>query len=127
VEAQEMDHADPKTVGLKITEGNQSTGFWIDSNFSEKLTDFYNDCDTLVVNCIHPRSKKSSTHTTVKDIPAILGDSEASTVILKHFGKSMFEADIDKEEAWLKNQVNQKVIFAEDGMSYPGDRSLSSF
>jgi ribonuclease BN (tRNA processing enzyme) len=127
VEAQEMDHADPKTVGLKVTEENDSIGFWIDSNFSEKLTGFYDDCDTFIVNCVFSRNSNSRNHTTVSDVPNILENSEASTVILKHFGKSMLEADMDEEEAWLKEQVDQKVIFAEDGMSYPGDRSLSSF
>jgi len=127
IETQEMFHNEPKTRGLKVSENGEKIGFWTDTKFVEELTDFYSDCETIVINCFFPRGVNSRKHTTVSDIPKILEDLEASTVILTHFGEQFLESDMVKEKAWIEERVNQKVVFAEDGMTFPGDRKLTSF
>lgn len=127
IERQEMFHSEPKTIGLKISENGQKIGFWSDTKFVEELTDFYEDCDIIVINCFLPRELNSRKHTTVEEVPKILEDLEASTAILTHFGKRFLQSDMEEEKAWLEEQVDQKIIFAKDGMTFPGDRKLSSF
>lgn len=127
IERQEMFHSEPKCIGFKISEDDQKIGFWSDTKFVDELTEFYEDCDVIVINCFFPRDVNSRKHTTVKDVPKILENSKASTAIITHFGKTFLESDLDKEKAWLEDQVDQKVIFADDGMTFPGDRKLSSF
>lgn len=127
IKSQEMFHSDPKTRGLKISDGEEKIGFWTDTAFSEELLNFYSECDTIVINCLFPRGVDSRKHTTIEDIPKILENLEASTAILTHFSERMIKSDMDEEKAWLEDQVDQKVIFADDGMSFPGDRKLSSF
>lgn len=127
IETQEMFHNEPKCRGLKVSEDGQKIGFWIDTKYVDELTEFYSDCDTIVINCFFPRDVNSRKHTTVNDVPKILEDLEASTAITTHFGKTFLESDMEEEKAWLKDKVEQKIIFAEDGMTFPGDRNLSSF
>lgn len=127
VETQEMFHSEPKCRGLKVSEDGQKIGFWTDTKYVDELTDFYSDCDTIVINCFFPRGVNSRKHTTVKDVPNIMDDLKASTAIITHFGKSFLDSDMEEEKAWLKDEVEQKIIFAEDGMTFPGDRKLSSF
>ncbi|MFP4038699.1 MAG: MBL fold metallo-hydrolase [Candidatus Nanohaloarchaea archaeon] len=127
VESQEMFHSEPRCVGLKVFDGDRKFGFWTDTAYSDELVDFYSDCDTIVVNCFFPRDVNTRKHTKLDDVPKILGDSEASTVIITHFGEKFLNSDMEEEKAWLDEEVEQKVVFAEDGMEYPGDRKLSSF
>lgn len=127
VETQEMFHSEPKCRGLKVSENGQKIGFWTDTKYVDELTEFYVDCDTIVINCFFPRGVSSRKHTTVKDVPEIMDGLEASTAIITHFGKGFLDADMEDEKAWLKDEVEQKIIFAEDGMAFPGDRKLSSF
>lgn len=127
IESQEMFHSDPKCRGLKISDSDQKIGFWTDTSYSEELTDFYTDCDIIVINCFFPRNSTTKKHTQVEDVPKILDNLEASTAIITHFGKKFLEANMEEEKAWIEKRVEQKVIFAEDGMTFPGDRRLSSF
>lgn len=127
IEKQDMFHSEPKTIGLKISENGQKIGFWSDTKFVDELTDFYKDCDIIVINCFFPRDVNSRKHTTVKDVPEILERIEASTAIITHFGKTFLQSDIEEEKAWIEERVDQKIVFAEDGMTFPGDRKLSSF
>ena len=127
IESQEMFHNEPKCRGLKISDGEEKIGFWTDTRYSEELLEFYEECDILVINCAKPHNEKSRNHTSMQDIPKILENSEASTAIITHFNSKFLEADMAEEENWLKERVSQKVIFAQDGMTFPGDRKLSSF
>lgn len=127
IKSQEMFHSEPKTRGLKISDNEKTFGFWTDSSYSNELTDFYKDCDTLIVNCNMPKDGNPRGHISLSDVPKILENSNASTVIITHFGERFLQSDLNKQENWLKNQVDQKVIFAKDNMTFPGDRKLSSF
>jgi len=127
IESQEMFHNEPRCRGLKISDGEDKIGFWTDTAFSEELIDFYNDCDTIVINCPVPKEKSSRKHTSLSEIPDILNKLEASTAIITHFSIQMLEADMDEQKNWLSEKVDQKIIFAHDGMTFPGDRKLSSF
>ena len=127
IESQEMFHSEPKCRGLKISDGEKVFGFWTDSAYSDELLEFYEDCDTLIINCNRPREGNIRGHLSLSEVPKILEDSSSSTVIITHFGDKFLESDMEEEQAWLDDQVDAKVIFSEDGMTYPGDRKLSSF
>lgn len=126
IESQEMFHGDPKVFGFKVSNGDKKWGFWSDSQYSSELTEFYNDCDMLVINCSRPRNSSVKGHTDSGNIPEIVEKTGVKTVIITHFGY-LFLENMEKEKEWLKENVDAKLIFAEDGMSFPGDRSLTSF
>ena len=127
IESQEMFHSEPKCRGLKISDGEKTFGFWTDSNFSDELTEFYSDCDTIVINCNRPKDLNLRGHLSLSEVPDIVENSSISTVIITHFSDKFLESDMREEKAWLQEEIDQKVIFAEDGMTYPGDRKLDSF
>ena len=122
-----MFHSDPKTQGFKIENEEKSVGFWTDTKFSEELVDFYKNCEVLIVYCNRPRNATHPQHTSLDDVPKIVNDSEINTVILTHFGFKFLEADMEEEKEWLDNQIDQKVVFAKDGMEFPGNRKLGEF
>lgn len=127
IESQEMFHGDPHTQGLKFSTEEKTVGFWTDTEFSEELLPFYEDCDTLVIYCTRPRGRSIKGHTSISDVPDILEASNATTAIVTHFGYAMLDNDMGEEKQWLKDQVDAKIVFAEDGMQFPGDAKLSRF
>jgi len=127
IETQEMFHNDPKTRGLKISDEVKTFGFWTDSNYSDELIKFYQGCDALIINCNRPREGNIRGHTSLTDVPKILEELDVKAVIITHFSDKFLESDMEEEKAWLDDQVDAKVIFSEDGMTYPGDRKLSSY
>lgn len=127
IRSQQMFHGDPKTQGFILEDDEKKIGFWTDTEFSEELLEFYEDCDTMIVYCTRPKGKGISNHTSVSDIPDILEAVEPSTTIITHFGYALLEADLDEQKEWLGEQVDSKIIFAEDGMTFPGNRSLGDF
>jgi len=127
IKSQEMFHGDPNTQGLKLSTEEKTVGFWTDTEFSEELLPFYEDCDIMVIYCTRPRDRSIKGHTSIDEVPDILEDTEASTAIITHFGYAMLDTDMTEEKEWLKEQVEPKIIFAEDGMQFPGNRSLGDF
>ncbi|MFB6180589.1 MAG: MBL fold metallo-hydrolase [Candidatus Nanohalobium sp.] len=127
IESQEMFHNDPKTQGLKLSTEEKTVGFWTDTEFSEELLPFYEECDTLVIYCVRPRNKGLSGHISLDEVPKIVEATEAKTVILTHFGSKFLDSGMEEEENWLEEQVEAKIIFAEDGMKFPGNRKLGDF
>lgn len=127
IECQEMFHSDPRTQGFTIETDEKKIGFWTDTEFSGELTGFYEGCDTLVVYCTRPRGSGVESHTSVGDVPSIVEDLDVSTVIITHFGFEFLKQDLDGQKEWLEERIEPKVIFAEDGMEFPGNRSLGDF
>ncbi|MFB6208579.1 MAG: MBL fold metallo-hydrolase [Candidatus Nanohaloarchaea archaeon] len=127
IQSQQMFHGDPKTQGLKISDGSKSVGFWTDSEYSGELTNFYSGCDTLVIYCARPRNSSIEGHTSLDDVPSIVEGLDVSTVIITHFGYKFLDQNLEKQKEWLDQEIEPKVIFAEDGMEYPGNRSLGDF
>ncbi len=127
IRSQQMFHGDPKTQGFVLEDDENTIGFWTDTEFSEELLEFYEGCSTLVVYCTRPRGKGIANHTSTGDIPEIVEAVEPNTVILTHFGYAMIDAGLEEEEKWLEEKVDAKVVFAEDGMSFPGNRRLGDF
>lgn len=127
----ELKHADPKTVGFKISNEDKQFGFWIDTKYREEFTDFYRGVDTLVVNCLISRNMDSDKHTSISDIPRLIREINPSTLILTHFGKYLLEnGKLEENKDWLEEEcrdLDTDVIFANDNMKYPGDRSLEDF
>ena len=127
IRSQQMFHSDPKTQGFTLKTDQKKIGFWTDTEFSEELLEFYQDCDTLVVYCTRPKGEGIRNHTSVSDIPEIIKDIEPGTVIVTHFGYKFLESDLEEQKSWLKEECKSKIIFAEDGMEFPGNRSLGDF
>lgn len=127
IECQEMFHSDPKTVGFTLETDEKKIGFWTDTEYSDELTDFYTGCDTVVIYCSRPRNASTNSHTSVDEVPKILEASESDTVILTHFGYKILDEGLEKEKEWLEEKVDQKIVLAEDGMKFPGNRSLDMF
>ncbi|WEL19666.1 MBL fold metallo-hydrolase [Candidatus Nanohalococcus occultus] len=126
IESQHMFHGDPKTAGLKI-KGEKTIGFWTDTEFSEELLGFYEECDWLVIYCTRPKDRGVPSHTGISDVPKILEAVQPEKCLLTHFGKAMLDSDMEAQKEWLKEQTDVKITFAEDGMSFPGNRSLGDF
>jgi ribonuclease BN (tRNA processing enzyme) len=126
-EFQQMFHSDPKTVGFTAETEEKKIGFWIDTEFSEELLEFYEGCDTLVVYCSRPKGEKVSSHIALDDVPDIVEATEPDTVIVTHFGYRFLDSDMEEQEEWLDEQVEAKVVFSDDGMKFPGNRSLDAF
>ena len=127
IRSQQMFHSDPKTQGFVIENEEKSIGFWTDTEFSEELLEFYEGCDTMVIYCTRPKGHGVESHTSVNDVPKILDEIDASTAIITHFGLKFLESDLEEQEEWLKEECDAKIIFAEDGMEFPGNRSLGDF
>lgn len=127
IESQEMFHGDPKTQGFTLETDEKKIGFWTDTEYSNELTELYEDCDTLVIYCSRPKNAGISGHISLDEVPKIVERTEVDNLIITHFGQKFLNSDIGEEEQWLKDQVDAKVTFAEDGMQYPGNRSLGDF
>jgi ribonuclease BN (tRNA processing enzyme) len=127
IESQEMFHSDPKTQGFKISNEEKTIGFWTDTEYSDELTDFYRGCDTLVVYCTRPKGKNVRSHTGVSDIPKIAERTEVDNIILTHLGQAFLNSDLKEQKKWVKENATAKITFADDGMNYPGNRSLGDF
>ena len=127
IETQEMFHSDPRTVGFTVENEKKKFGFWTDTEYSDELTEFYKGCDTLVVYCSRPKNEGTRSHTSLDDVPEIVDDLDVSSVIITHFGFKFLESDLEEQKNWLDEEIDAKVVFAEDGMQFPGNRSLSSF
>jgi ribonuclease BN (tRNA processing enzyme) len=127
IESQQMFHSDPKTAGFTISSGEKKIGFWTDTEFSKELVDLYEGCDTVVVYCSRPREAPIESHTSLDDIPDMMDEISPSTVIVTHFGYKFLEQDLEAQEKWLDEDIDAKVVFAEDGMKFPGNRSLNAF
>lgn len=127
VRSQQMFHSDPKTQGFTLETDKKKIGFWTDTEFSEELLDFYGGCDTMIIYCTRPKGEGIRNHTSVSDIPEIVEKVEPGTVIVTHFGYKFLESDLEEQKNWLKEECESKIIFAEDGMEFPGNRSLGDF
>ncbi|MFB6199640.1 MAG: MBL fold metallo-hydrolase [Candidatus Nanohaloarchaea archaeon] len=127
IRSQQMFHSDPHTQGLILETEAKTTGIWTDTEFSEELIEFYKDCDTIVIYCVRPRNQSIKGHTALDEVPEILEDLNASTAIITHFGSKFLNSDMEQQKQWLDQQVDAKIIFAEDGMKFPGDTKLSSY
>lgn len=127
IRSQEMFHSDPRTQGFTVESEEKKIGFWTDTEFSEELVGFYEGCDTMIIYCTRPRGAGIESHTSLDEVPDIVEDLDVSTVIITHFGFKFLQEDLEEQKEWLKEQIEPKVIFAEDGMDYPGNRSLDSF
>lgn len=127
IKSQEMFHSDPKTQGFVLETGEKSVGFWTDTEYSRELAGFYEGVDTLVVYCGRPRGEEVPGHTSLSNVPGIVEEAEPSTVIVTHFGYKFLDSDLEEQEEWLEEEVDAKVVFAEDGMEFPGDAKLSRF
>ncbi|MFB6292483.1 MAG: MBL fold metallo-hydrolase [Candidatus Nanohaloarchaea archaeon] len=127
IRAQQMFHSDPKTAGFIIETDEKTVGFWTDTEYSDELADFYSGTDVMVVYCTLKKGDSISSHTSIDDIPDIMERVDAGTVIVTHFGYSILDSGLAEQEEWLKEQVDAKVVFAEDGMEFPGNRRLGDF
>ncbi|WP_414838198.1 MBL fold metallo-hydrolase [Candidatus Nanosalina sp. VS9-1] len=127
IECQEMFHSDPKTIGFTVESSEKKIGFWTDTEFSGELVDLYSDCDTLVVFCSRPVDSATSSHTAVDEVPDIVEASDADTVILTHFGYKLLDEGVEEQKKWLEEKIDAKVVMAEDGMKFPGNRTLDAF
>jgi len=127
IRSQEMFHGDPNTQGFTLETEEKKIGFWTDTEYSDELLPFYEDCDTVIIYCTRPRGKSVKGHTAISDIPEIMENTEASTAIITHFGYAILEQGLEEEKKWLKEEIDEKVIFAEDEMQFPGDKKLSRF
>lgn len=127
IRSQQMFHRDPKTQGFVLDDGEKEIGFWTDSEFSEELLNFYKGVDTIVIFCGRPKNDGVGGHTSLDDVPNILEVVEPSTAIITHFGYKFLDSDLDEQKEWLSEKVDAKIIFAEDGMEFPGNRSLGDF
>lgn len=127
IRSQQMFHSDPKTQGFILETGDKKTGFWTDTEFSEELLEFYEGVDTMVIYCTRPKGKELRNHTSIGDIPEILEAVQPGTAIVTHFGYALLDSDLEEQKEWLKDNCDSKIIFAEDGMEFPGNRSLGDF
>ena len=127
IESQEMFHGDPRTQGFTLETDEKKIGFWTDTQFSEELLDLYNDCDVMVIYCTRPKGNSVKGHTAVDEVPKIMNGIKASTCILTHFGYSLLDSDLDEQKDYIEEEIDGKVIFAYDGMEFPGEASLDRF
>ena len=127
IESQQMFHSDPKTQGFTLETDEKKIGFWTDTEYSEELLDFYEDCDIMVVYCTRAKDQGIRNHTSVSDLPDIIESVDPNTTIVTHFGYAFLDSDIEEQKKWLKGECDTKIIFAEDGMEFPGNRSLGDF
>jgi ribonuclease BN (tRNA processing enzyme) len=127
IKSQQMFHSDPKTAGFILEDGEHSIGFWTDTEYSHELVDFYQDCDIMVIYSEMPKDSSVPSHTSLSEVPDILEEIGPNTAIITHFGKTFLNSDMEEQEEWLDEKVDCKVIFAEDNMEFPGNRSLTDF
>lgn len=127
INSQQMFHNDPKTIGFTIEDKTQKIGFWTDTQYSEELISLYEDTDIMVIYCTRPRNKDYKGHTALSDVPKIMNKIEAETCIITHFGMKFLNSDMNSQKDWLKEQIDGKVLFAEDNMKFPGNRTLNNF
>lgn len=127
IKSQEMFHSDPKTQGFIIETEEKQVGFWTDTEYSKELAEFYDGVDIMVVYCGRPKNESTPSHTSLEKVPDIVEVSGADTVIITHFGFKFLDSDLEEQEQWLEENTDAKVVFASDGMDFPGNRSLGDF
>ncbi len=127
IKSQQMFHADPKTQGLILETDDKKVGFWTDTEYSEELLEFYEGCDIMILYISRPRDKPVSGHTCMSKAPDILEEIDPNTAIITHFGYAFLESDMGEQKEWLDEQVDSKIILAEDDMEFPGNRTLGDF
>lgn len=127
IESQEMFHGDPRTQGFTLETEEKKFGFWTDTQYSEELLGLYKDCDVMVIYCTRPKGNSVKGHTAINEVPDIMESTEASTCIITHFGYAFLDSDLDEQKEYLKEEIDGKVVFAYDGMEFPGEASLERF
>jgi len=127
IESQEMFHSDPKTVGFTLTSEDKKIGFWTDTSYSDELISLYEDVDIMVIYCTCPKDKSNKVHTSLKDVPQIMDKIDAKTCIITHFGMNFLNIDMASQKKWLEGEIDGRVVFAEDGMIFPGNKKLNHF
>ncbi|QKQ98443.1 MBL fold metallo-hydrolase [Candidatus Nanohaloarchaea archaeon] len=127
IASQEMFHGDPRTQGFTLETEEKKIGFWTDTQYSEELLGLYKDCDVIVIYCTRPEGNSVKSHTAIGEVPEIMESTEASTCIITHFGYSLLDSDLDEQKEYIEERIDGKVIFADDGMEFPGNKNLASF
>lgn len=126
IKSQQMFHSDPRTQGVILEDNEHKVGFWTDTRFSEELLDFYKGCDIMAVNCAAGKDSSSKKHTTVKEAVKVAEEIDPNATILKHFGPQLLD-NLEENKEWVEKNTDQKIIWAEDGMEFPGNKSLDKF
>lgn len=128
----ETRHSDPTGVSLRCEIGDRAVGFTGDTELFDGLTDFLRDVDTLVVNVARPRDAAWKGHMTMADAADLIKQVSPEHAVLHHFGAKLVFASVADETEWLQEQVDARVVAADDGMTVdllePGqglDRFLS--
>ncbi|WEL23267.1 MBL fold metallo-hydrolase [Candidatus Nanohalovita haloferacivicina] len=127
IESQEMFHGDPRTQGFTLEIDEKKIGFWTDTQYSEELLGLYEDCDVMVIYCTRPKGNSVKGHTAIDEVPDIMENVEASTCIITHFGYALLDSDLDEQKEYIEENIDGKVVFAYDGMEFPGEASLERF
>lgn len=127
IESQEMFHGDPRTQGFTVETDEKKIGFWTDTQYSEELLDLYKDCDVMVIYCTRPKGNAVKGHTAIDEVPDIMEKVEASTCIITHFGYALLDSNLDEQKEFIEDNIEGKVVFAYDGMEFPGEASLERF
>ena len=127
INSQEMFHGDPRNQGFTLETDKKKIGFWTDTQYSEELLGLYTDCDIMVIYCTRPEGKSIKGHTSIDEVPDIMESTEASTCIITHFGYALLDSDLEEQKEYIEEEIDGKVIFAYDGMEFPGESSLERF
>ena len=132
-ESIETQHRDEKPICFKIgNPGGEEIGFLTDSTYLEKLGEFFESTDYLIINCVRPKEKSWEGHLNVKDVKKIIDRADPEVAILTHFGRYMIFQSIPEQEKWLQENVetDTRVMFAEDFQKIDfdsGERGLEKF
>ncbi len=112
----EMEHSDPHTVGFTLATDDLMVGFTSDTELFDGMSEFFADCDVLVLNVMRPVDHDWKGHLTTEDAAELLNAVEPGFAVLQQFGSLFIYESVNEQEAWLEAHTDVDFVLAKDGM-----------
>jgi ribonuclease BN (tRNA processing enzyme) len=118
-------HHRTETYGMVFKTANHKFSYIADTAYFEGLSRHYADSDLAIINLVFMKPRTPSTdlllpadHLSVPEAEVLIKELKPKTVILSHFGLSVWEAGPEKVAAGMTENTGIRVIAAQDGMKF---------
>lgn len=116
IQALQSNHSDPNSVGFKFVTPEFILSYSGDTEFSNKLAEYYKGSDILILNVPYPGNKSENDNLCTEDAIKIIETVKPALSIITHFSLKMINADPLNEARQIQKATGQQVIAAKDNM-----------
>ncbi len=103
-----------ESLAVRIESRDASVCYTGDTDYSERLANFFNEADLLISECSFEERREGVPHLSVKDVTRLAGESKVARLIVTHFYFDVDEADLKDR---LQQDFSGEVIIGRDGLS----------